>query len=233
MPVPKQVPEDVADSSSPHDLAMLYSLYRDLIGEKTQLLEKISHNIQTTVHKMHADPEKMWQQIDFQSDAIEQIIETLCSDIRSLLPEEEETSPLLTELEWGLKEKYCIEDLVEKWLNTVQEETFTNVAPQELFDRIDNPLIDPNSYQIAGYPEKPLPTTAWWIQLSLKNPSTPVDQGCYQIAQEEDGICCSLHQGPDSWKALAKEGFGFSYGITSYDDHCAMLHYQKGIRSMS
>ncbi len=175
----------------PPNLEALKKSFRNELDQQNKLLEKIMHNIHTTVNKMHTDPEQMWLHIDFQAEAIDQIIHKFCEEIRQALEkksppdtfeEEEGISYLVQQLEWDLDLKYCVEDYVENLLNQLGKIGLETLSPSELLKGISNPSIHRDAYNIAGYPGRPLPTSSWWLYLADR-----LGPGFYTMTVVADG----------------------------------------------
>ncbi len=175
----------------PLNLEALRKRFRNELNRQNQLLEKIMHNIHTTVNKMHTDPEKMWLHIDFQAEAIDQIINKLCKEIKQTLEkksppdtfeEEEGINCLIQELEWDLDETYCVEEYVESLLNQLGKIGPETLPPSKLLKGISNSSIHMDAYNIAGYPGRPLPTSSWWLYLADR-----LGSGFYRMTVVADG----------------------------------------------
>ncbi|MBS0605754.1 MAG: hypothetical protein JSR57_02280 [Verrucomicrobia bacterium] len=175
----------------PPNLEALKKAFHGQLDRQHQLLDKIMHNIHTTVNKMHANPEEMWLHIDFQAEAIDQIIHQFCEDVRRSLEEksppdtfeeEEGINSLVQQLEWDLDQKYCVEDYVETLLNQLGKIGPETLSPSELLKGISNPNIHRDAYNIAGYPGRPLPTSSWWLYLADR-----LGPGFYAMTVVADG----------------------------------------------
>ena len=224
----------------PPDLEALKKAFRKELNGHDQLLGKIMQNIHSTVNKMHTDPEEMWLHVDFQEEAINQMIEKFCADIQTKLEsksppdtfeEEEGIHYLVQQLRWDLNHRYCVEDYVEELLNELSQKGPETLSPEELLKLGQNPHINPHDYNIAGYPGRPLPTGSWWLH-------PHVNQGCYLIKNGVHGIEFSQaeQQGQISASILvagAREHFSSPPTVASYDDLCATLHYQAEEASMT
>ncbi|MBS0652533.1 MAG: hypothetical protein JSR39_03305 [Verrucomicrobia bacterium] len=200
----------------PSNLEALKKSFHDELDRQNKLLEKIMHNIHTTVNKMHADPEQMWMHIDFQAEAIDQIIQKFCVEVRHAL---EEKSPpdtfeeeqginfLVQQLEWDLDRKYCVEDYVENLLGQLGKIGPETLSPSELLKGISNPSIHRDAYNIAGYPGRPLPTSSWWLYLADRlgpgfYPMTVVSDG----TSIQDPLACIAQAQAQKFKPNAQIG---------------------------
>ncbi len=174
----------------PSNLDALKSAFKNELKSQEALLGKIMQNIHNTVKKMHADPDEMWLRIDFQAEAIDQIIHMFCTDIHKVLeskgsPEsiEEEVGiqNLVNQLHWDLSNLYCVEEYVEKLLNELGKKEAEPASPSQFLKPVNNPFIHAQDYHIVGYPGLPLPTNAWWELLADK-----MGSGLYCMTVVED-----------------------------------------------
>lgn len=165
----------VISTHLPSNLDALKNTFKNELKSQEALLRKIMQNIHNTVKKMHADPDEMWLRIDFQAEAIDQIIHAFCVEIQKVLqakspPEsiEEEVGiqHLVDQLHWDLSNLYCVEEYVEKLLEQLGKKEVEPASPSLIFKPVNNPFIHPQNYHIAGYPGRPLPTSAWWELLA-------------------------------------------------------------------
>jgi hypothetical protein len=218
------------------DLDALKKSFSGEIDRSSQLLEKIMLNICNTVKRTHRDVGAMWQQIDFQAEAIDQIISTLTHHIRQKLDnrypsrQKEEIELLVDQLARDLGRQYCVEDYVETLLKELSEKYGQSALPLELLAPSSTPLVE--SVAIAGYPGLPFPMHSWWLPLvDLSNSVKPADQGCYFLRRHSQGI--EATQLASTIAVGIKEVIDRSATVTCYDDHSATLEYRSDDASMT